>query len=68
MNKVLMLMLNNWRDLNEGMSELREGQIKEMLDYEMVNEQRKTVIERLHQRYTTLRAKRERAELMGVIK
>lgn len=68
MNKSLMLMLNNWRDLNEGMSELREDQIKEMLDYEMVNEQRKTVIERLHQRYTTLRAKRERAELIGAIK
>lgn len=68
MNKILMLMLNNWRDLNEGMSELREDQIKEMLDYEMVNEQRKTVIERLHQRYTTLRAKRERAELIGAIK
>lgn len=68
MNKILMLILNNWRDLNEGMSELREDQIKEMLDYEMVNEQRKTVIERLHQRYTTLRAKRERAELIGAIK
>ena len=68
MNKVLMMVLNNWRDLNEGLSELREDQVKEMLDYELVNGQRKTVIERLHQRYTTLRAKREREELVGQIK
>jgi hypothetical protein len=68
MNKVLMMVLNNWRDLNEGLSELREDQVKEMLDYELVNGQRKTVIERLHQRLTMLRAKRERAELMGQIK
>jgi len=68
MNKVLMLILKNWRDLNESLAELREDQVKVMLDYEMANEQRKTVIERLHQRLTMLRAKRERAELMGAIK
>ena len=68
MNKVLLMLLNNWRDLNEGLSELREDQVNEMLNYELEHEQRKTVVERLHQRLTTLRAKRERAELLGSIK
>lgn len=68
MNKELKAILANWRDLNESLGELNEQQVKAMLDWEVEHEQRVTVIERLHQRYGTLRSKREREELMALIK
>lgn len=59
------LVLKNWRTLNETLTTLREDQVKELLDYEMANRKRKDMITRLHQRYTMLRAARERKELFG---
>lgn len=59
------LVLKNWRTLNETLATLREDQVKELLDYEMANRKRKDMITRLHQRYTMLRAARERKELFG---
>ena len=69
MNKILKEVISSWRSLNETLNELREDQVLEMLNYELESsEPRKTVVERLHQRYTILRAQRERAELMTAIK
>jgi hypothetical protein len=56
--------LNDWRTLNSLISGLTEDQIGEMLEYEAVNAKRPSVIVRLHQRHTALRATRERATLM----
>jgi len=45
--------------------DLDEDTIKKMLDEERVGEQRQSVLVRLHQRYTMLRAARERMEILG---
>ena len=53
-----------WRKLNEELKTFDEQKVLEMLTYERVNAKRVVVLERLHQRYTTLRASRERIELL----
>jgi hypothetical protein len=54
-----------WRKLNEVLALLPETDVKVLLDSEMAGPRRVKVIERLHQRYNTLRVARERAELMA---
>ncbi len=54
----------NWRELNEALPNLTEQQVHEMLEAEKVGPRRPTTLIRLHQRFTTLRATREREELM----
>ena len=53
-----------WRKLNEELKTFDEQKVLEMLNHERVNARRVVVLERLHQRYTTLRASRERIELL----
>jgi len=55
----------NWREINRMLPDLDEDTIKKMLDEERVGEQRQSVLVRLHQRYTMLRAARERMEILG---
>ena len=55
----------NWREINKVLPDLDEDTIKKMLDEERVGEQRQSVLIRLHQRYTMLRAARERMEILG---
>lgn len=55
---------NSWRSLNRRLNAMTEDEVKEALLAEMANERRVTVVERLHQRFTALRATRERLELM----
>jgi len=55
----------NWRELNAQLNQMTETEVKALLDVELVNRQRVTFVERLHQRYCTLRATRERAEMMA---
>jgi hypothetical protein len=45
---------------------LPETDVKALLDEEMAGGKRVKVIERLHQRYNTLRVARERAELLAL--
>lgn len=54
----------NWRELNRKLSMLTEEQVLQMLNDERVGAKRVTVLQRLHQRYTVLRAARERVELL----
>lgn len=63
MDAITTMALDNWRDLNRILSSLREDQVAEMLDHEIANKARFTVINRLHERLTVLRSKRERAEI-----
>lgn len=56
--------LESWRSLNELLHTLSEDQLQMMLDYEMLNDNRRTFVERLHQRYNTLRVMRERGEIL----
>ena len=55
---------NSWRSLNRRLNAMTENEVKEALLAEMAGERRVTVVERLHQRFTALRATRERLELM----
>ena len=57
----------NWRELNEVLTDYTEQEVLDLLEDERKNARRSTVIIRLHQRYTTLRMLRERAELLGEI-
>jgi len=53
-----------WRKLNEQLKTLDEDKVLEMLTEERKNEQRVSVLERLHQRYNVLRVARERIEIL----
>ena len=54
-----------WRKLNEVLALLPETDVKALLDSEVAGAKRVKVIERLHQRYNTLRVARERAQLLA---
>ena len=55
----------NWRQLNQILPTLDEDTVRRLLEEERKGEQRQTVLIRLHQRYTMLRAARERMEILG---
>jgi hypothetical protein len=57
----------NWRELNAQLNQMTETEVKALLDAELVDRQRVTFVERLHQRYCALRAVRERAEMMALL-
>ena len=54
----------NWRDLNKILVHKNEAEVLALLNDERQHGKRATFLERLHQRYTTLRAARERIELL----
>jgi len=53
-----------WRSLNNQLSMMTEQEVHEMLQHEQVGEKRASVLQRLHQRYNTLRVSRERIEIL----
>jgi len=53
----------SWRSLTDILSTLDEEEVGNLLEQELEGEKRWTIVQRLHQRYTILRAARERAEL-----
>ena len=57
-------MKTNWRKLNKELALLSEEQVLSLLNDERANDRRISVLERLHHRYTTLRAARERREIL----
>lgn len=57
-------MTTTWRQLNKDLRSLDEAQVLEMLTRERKDLRRVSVLERLHQRYNTLRVSRERVELL----
>ena len=57
-------MQTNWRKLNKEINALSEEQVLEMLTAERSGRKRVSILERLHQRYTVLRAMRERIEIL----
>lgn len=54
----------NWRKINEVISGLSEQEVYSLLEDERRIARRPTILIRLHQRFTTLRAARERAEIL----
>ncbi len=57
-------MKNTWRSLNDRLPTLTEEEVLGMLNNERNTLKRVSVLERLHQRYNTLRVARERLELL----
>lgn len=57
----------NWRWMNENLSAKTEDEVRALLEAERTVHKRVRILERLHQRYTMLRAARERVELMKEI-
>ena len=57
-------MTNTWRSLNSQLSRMSEEDVLRLLNEERVGAKRVSVLERLHQRYNTLRVARERLELL----
>ncbi len=58
----------NWFQLNAVLPLKDESQIRAMLDEEVTVHKRPTFVVRIHQRYTMLRAQRERQELLEKVK
>lgn len=56
----------SWRVLNSKLSMMTEQEVYAMLDEELANQRRASVIQRLHQRANMLRVSRERIELMSL--
>jgi len=54
----------SWRKLNDQLSGMTEDEVFELLATERRGARRATILERLHQRYSAMRASRERIEIM----
>lgn len=54
-----------WRELNHVLASKTEDEVLQMFNEERVGTRRIVVLERLHQRYNTLRVSRERVELLN---
>lgn len=59
--------MKNWRVLNQNLNLFSEAEVKALLDEEIAGQRRATFLKRLHQRYCTLRANRERAEIFSAV-
>jgi hypothetical protein len=55
-----------WRDMHRIINHKTEDELREMIVQEFETYKRPTVLIRLHQKFTMLRAQREREELIGV--
>ena len=60
-------MITNWHDLNAVLTVASEERVAQLLKEEMERHRRVTYLVRLHQRYTMLRAQRERKEMLEMI-
>lgn len=58
------LKLLTWRSLNDKLYALTEAEVLKLLDDERVGSKRISILERLHQRYSVLRATRERIDIL----
>ena len=54
-----------WRELNHVLASKTEDEVLRLLNEERAGTRRIVVLERLHQRYNTLRVSRERVELLN---
>jgi hypothetical protein len=58
----------NWRSLNENINSFGEDELKQMIYDELQDRKRSSILERLHQRFTVVRANRERMEILAQAK
>lgn len=55
-----------WRDMHRVINHKTEEELREMIVQEFETYKRPTILIRLHQKFTMVRAQREREELIGV--
>lgn len=60
----MIVVFESWRQLISELGSLDEESLRESINFEVSTYKRKSVLSRLHQRYTKLRAKRERQLLI----
>ncbi len=60
----MIVVFESWKQLIAQVGEMDEESLRESINFEVSTYKRKNVIGRLHQRYTKLRAKRERQLLI----
>jgi hypothetical protein len=53
-----------WRSLNDKLYALTEAEVLKLLDDERGGSKRISILERLHQRYSVLRATKERIDIL----
>jgi plasmid maintenance system killer protein len=58
----------NWRNLNENITSFSEDELKQFIIDELKNRKRSSILNRLHQRFTVVRANRERMEILAQAK
>ena len=58
----------SWRPLSIKLRHMTEAEVEQLLSEEIEQHKRPAIAQRLHQRYCTLRAQRERADIMGMLK
>ena len=58
----------NWRNLNANINSYSEEELKKLIIDELKNRKRSSILERLHQRFTVVRANRERMEILAQAK
>ena len=58
----------NWRNLNANINSFSEEELKKLIIDELKNRKRSSILERLHQRFTVVRANRERMEILAQAK
>lgn len=56
--------ITNWKDMCERINTLDEEELRQLINFEVSTFKRRTVIERMHQRFTKLRSTRERVLLI----
>ena len=59
------MILDSWRSLNHGLNLKNEGEVLDLLEQERAGLKRLSVLQRLHQRYNSLRVARERIEILN---
>ena len=64
----MFLSLKNWTEFNAALPSFSERQVQELLEFELKNVPRKSIVLRLHQRVNALRVAREREELLTNLK
>ena len=57
-----------WHQVCAQLTSMTEQEISDLLEEEVEKYKRPAIVRRLHQRYSTLRAARERAEIMKGLK
>ena len=54
----------NWREMNKYLMQLSEKELLKLLNEELAGARRASALKRIHQRYSSLRAVRERDDLL----